>query len=119
DHLAPYAKKLVLEETRFSAEGLLDSAASLARALVSVPKKMDTILGRMERGEIAVRAPEVTRQVTHLEGAIRQVTGGLVFAALLLSGVQLYLANHQSCGEVLLVGAGLSLLWIILRGWIK
>jgi predicted unusual protein kinase regulating ubiquinone biosynthesis (AarF/ABC1/UbiB family) len=116
DHLVPYARKLIAEEGRAGGAALLEEIGALVRALVAVPKKLDTILDKMERGEIAVRAPEISRQVKGMDHAIRQVAGGIIFAALLLGGIQLFLAGYTPFGEILLAGSGLSLILTFLAG---
>jgi hypothetical protein len=68
----------------------------------------------MERGELDVRVPELTQGIARLERAIRRGVGGVVFAALLMSGVQLYLAGHGVFAAVLLACALISLAWMIL-----
>jgi predicted unusual protein kinase regulating ubiquinone biosynthesis (AarF/ABC1/UbiB family) len=116
DHLVPYAQKMVSEEARPGAEAILARVGELVRSLVAVPRKLDTILGKMERGEIAVRSPDVVQQVTHLERAIRQVTGGIIFTGLLLGGIQLFLAGMNAFAYLLLVSAAASLAWVIFSG---
>jgi predicted unusual protein kinase regulating ubiquinone biosynthesis (AarF/ABC1/UbiB family) len=114
EHLAPYARKLIAEEARHSRDNLLGELEKLARTALSAPQKVDAILGKLERGDVAVRAPEVSRQVQRLETAQRATTKGVVFAALLVSGVQLYLAGEAVFAWTLLAGAGASLLSLLL-----
>ena len=117
DHLAPYAQKMMAEEGRTAGlETILSELGTLARSLVVLPKKMDSLLGKLERGEVAVRAPEVSQQVSQLERAIRQLTAGIIFIGLLLGSIQLYLAQQRTFGGLLLAGAGLSLIWMVLNG---
>lgn len=113
EHLTPYAQKLIADEARNSPEFWLDELKTLGRSLLTVPIKMDAMLGKMERGEIAVQAPQVVEEVDHLERALRGVAGAVVFAALLLGGVLIHLAGPSILGDVLLWGAGLSLIWTI------
>jgi hypothetical protein len=68
----------------------------------------------MERGELDVRVPELTQGIVRLERAIRRGVGGVVFAALLMSGVQLYLAGHVVFAAGLLACALISLVWMVL-----
>ena len=116
EHMGPYAQKMIVEEARTERQNWLSELESLGRAFLSVPKKMDSILGKMERGEIAVSAPEVTQKVSQLERAVRQVAGGIIFMGLLLGGIQLYLGGQDLFGRILLAGAGLSLVWVIAYG---
>ena len=47
------------------------------------------------------------------ELAVRRMVGGVLFAALLVGGVQLYLAEQMLFGGALLAGAGLTLVWVM------
>lgn len=116
DHLAPFARKLIAEEARPAAENVLRELGDLARVLVAAPRRVDHVLEQIERGEVAVRAPEVTREVRQMERAIRQVAVGIIFAALLLGSVQLYLSSASPFWQVLLAGAVLSLVWVFVEG---
>jgi len=117
DHLAPFAQKLIADEVKMNREVWLDEFMNLAKALFSVPPKMQTILDRMDRGDIAVRTPEVTRQTQRLEGALHQVVAGIIFGALLLSGTQLLLEGKEILSYIFFTGAVISLLrlWQIAR----
>jgi predicted unusual protein kinase regulating ubiquinone biosynthesis (AarF/ABC1/UbiB family) len=114
ESLAPYARKLISEEASTGREYWLEEIRTLARSLLTVPVKMDRILSRIERGDVSVRAPEVSRQVNHLEAAIRRVTAAILFSALLLGGIQLYLGGQVAFGQILLAGAGVCLLGMLL-----
>jgi predicted unusual protein kinase regulating ubiquinone biosynthesis (AarF/ABC1/UbiB family) len=116
DQLVPYAQKLISEELH-GGQSLLAEAGNLLRALVSMPIKMDTMLGKMERGQIAVQTPEVSRQAKRLESDLHQINRSIVFAAIFLGGVQLYLAHAYPFGEILLGIAILGFLWGWIAGW--
>jgi predicted unusual protein kinase regulating ubiquinone biosynthesis (AarF/ABC1/UbiB family) len=116
DHLAPYALKLMAEESRSVPAIWLEEVEKLVRALIGIPRKMDSVLARIERGDIAVQTPDVVQQTRLLEAAIRQVTVGIIFAAFMLGGVQLYLGDQQTFGGILLFGAFTSLLWLLVIG---
>ncbi len=115
-HLAPYAQKLIADETRAAGRDFLEELRVMGRAFLGMPVKMDAILDKLERGEVAVRAPEVMRQVNRLEMAIYRLVAGVVFGSLLLGGVLLLMAGLPGLGYVMLGGALLSLLWILLAG---
>jgi hypothetical protein len=68
----------------------------------------------MERGELSVREPQLVAQVSRLERTISRLAGSLIFAVLMLGGIQLYLAGQDAFGAILLAGAGLSLGWMLL-----
>ena len=116
DHLAPYAQRLIADEIRSGHENWMLELGNLARTLVTVPQKVDSMLTRIERGEVAVRTPEMTPHIQRLERALRQVSGSIFFAALLMGSIQLYLGGQDSLSALLLAGAGLSILWMLLNG---
>ncbi|MBN1665721.1 MAG: AarF/ABC1/UbiB kinase family protein [Anaerolineales bacterium] len=113
--LAPFAERLIAEEAGKTWEVYLESLGNYARLLVQLPHRLDTSLKRLERGEIAVRTPGVDERLRRLERTNRRILNAIIFAALLLGGVQLYTAGNTVFSTFLLVGAGLVLLrtiWI-------
>jgi len=114
NHLAPFAEKLIAEEAVGNWEFWLDEAKSFLGSIVSLPVKMDRMLSRMDRGEVAVRAPEIVKQLKHLESTFHRITGGIVFAAFLLGGIQLYLSNYYTFAYILFAGAFISLVWVLI-----
>ena len=114
--IAPYAQKLIAEEAATGWEFWLGELETLARALLSLPKRTEAVLSQMERGELAVRIPQVVERLDRLEVTARRTVGGMIFAGLLVSGVQLYLAGQLVFGGVLLAGAALALGWVMLAG---
>ena len=115
DQLVPFAQKLISQEVR-TGETLMTEARNLVRTLVSIPLKMDNMLGKMGRGEMAVQIPDLSRQVKRLENNLRQINRSIVFAALFIGGIQLYLAHTYPFGELLLAFSILGLLWSWISG---
>jgi predicted unusual protein kinase regulating ubiquinone biosynthesis (AarF/ABC1/UbiB family) len=115
DQLVPYAKKLISEE--LGGETLWAEVRNVLRVLVSMPLKMESMLGKLDRGEIAVKTPQISREARRLEGNLRQINRSIVFAALFLGGIQLYLAHAYPFGEILLGVAILGFLSGWITGW--
>jgi hypothetical protein len=92
----------------------LDEPGSLARLLLGMPRRVDGLLGKVERGDLAVHDPQIVSRLDRLERTAGRLIGGLVFSALLLSGVQLYLAGQALFAWFLLAGAAITLGWVIL-----
>jgi predicted unusual protein kinase regulating ubiquinone biosynthesis (AarF/ABC1/UbiB family) len=115
-HLAPYARKLMIQEAKTGREAWLSELEKLARTLVALPLRTDQMLSRMERGELTVRNPELNQQVKRLESSMRQLVLGIVFTALLLGGVQLYLADETVFAAFLLIAALLVMLGLFGNG---
>ena len=87
DAVDPFARCLLngsgsgLTKT-FGAEAL-----SLARTVVGLPRRLDDLLSRIDRGEVIIRNPELEARVRALDSSVRRATSGLLFAALLLGGL--------------------------------
>ena len=112
--IAPYAQKLVRAETGSGWQFWLDEVIKTLTTLVSLPRKADNFIQRVEEGEIEVRTPELRRELHRLERSNRRIALAIVFAACLLGATQFYLA-----GDLLLAGslgglAALVLLWLLL-----
>jgi predicted unusual protein kinase regulating ubiquinone biosynthesis (AarF/ABC1/UbiB family) len=112
-HLAPYAKTLVAAEGQSTWDVLLDQLGDLAKELLALPAQTGRILTRMERGELNVNAPHVSRQMYHLETAVNRLLGGVLVAAFLFAGALLYHGGDRSLSYVFWGGSGLSLLWTV------
>ncbi len=112
--LAPFAQKLLTDEA--GGGGLnfwLKEAGSLAGTVIALPRQLEKVLGRIERGDLAVVAPRLEQRVTMLERGVQRLAPAVVFAALLLGGVQLTVAGQTTLGSAMLGAAGLALLWMI------
>jgi len=110
--MAPYAQKLVAEEGLSNWETWLDEIGNLFKELLALPSQTGRILSRLERGELSVNTPQVSRQIYHLESAINRLTGGIVFAAFLFGGVFLYRSGDVALGYLFWVLSILTLLWM-------
>ena len=113
EHLAPFAQKLVAAELSRGGMFWLNELGEILRRSINLPQRLNSMLIKMERGDLIVRQPELVNQVRHLEAAVSQVAVSVVFAALILSAVQLYLADEFILSAVLGAGAGASLLWLV------
>ncbi len=113
NQLAPYATKLVSQEVGSNWRVWLDEAGNILKELVAIPSKMGRVLSQIERGDLTVQVPTVSRQLTYLERAVNRLSGSLVFAAFLIGSVILYNAGKDLYAIILGGFAGVALLWII------
>ena len=111
--LEPFVQKLVADEAITGWRYWAAELETLVRVLITLPKRTDAMLSRMEAGKLEVRTPDLTRQMARVERSLGRVTGSIVFAALLLGGIQLYLAERPLPAAGLLASAGVVLIWII------
>ena len=110
--VTPYVRRLVEAEGGKGRGALLDETLSILRTLVSLPGRADTLLQRIEQGQLEVQMPEMRAQIEHVERKVNRLAGAVVFAALLIAAVQLYLAGAVGLAAAGAVGALLALLWI-------
>jgi predicted unusual protein kinase regulating ubiquinone biosynthesis (AarF/ABC1/UbiB family) len=113
--LAPYAKKLVAAEGLGSLDKLLEEIGKYARRLLALPSRAETLLGKLEKGELVTRDPQLAHQVERLEGAVKKAAWSIISAALLMGAVQSYLAGQVVLAAGLGFGAGLALLGVVWR----
>jgi predicted unusual protein kinase regulating ubiquinone biosynthesis (AarF/ABC1/UbiB family) len=93
-YLAPYAQKMIEAESGGTFQTILKEAGSIFQTLITLPKKAEHFIDRIEQGKLEVRLPEMREHFRKLERSQRKMANAVVFAAFLLSGVQLYL-SHQ------------------------
>jgi predicted unusual protein kinase regulating ubiquinone biosynthesis (AarF/ABC1/UbiB family) len=116
EHLAPYAGKLIAEEARNNREFWLEQVKVFVRTLLAYPARVEGVLGNFERGEIAVKTPDIARQASRIEAAIRQGVLSIVFSAFLLAGVLIYLLSTGYLWVFPLFAAVICILWIVALG---
>jgi predicted unusual protein kinase regulating ubiquinone biosynthesis (AarF/ABC1/UbiB family) len=111
--VAPFAQQLLADEAGSGLNFWLAEAGQWARTVVGLPGQLERALTRLERGQVSLGVPRVERQLAALNTGLRRVAAAVVFAGLLLAGVQLVLGGQVWPGGVLLGGAGLAALWML------
>lgn len=111
--LEPFAQTLIREQAGSNLNIYLDELKNIGRSLLSYPSRIDTLLTKMERGEMTVRAPHLEAPINRLQRAVTRLTAGIIFAALLLGGIQVYLAGDFILSGILFIISGIVLLWVL------
>ncbi|MCJ7658194.1 MAG: hypothetical protein MUO67_03485, partial [Anaerolineales bacterium] len=62
---------------------------------------------------MAVQTPQLEAPIKSLQRAVTRLTGGIIFAAILVGGIQVYLTGDVILGGVLLFSSGIVLLWVL------
>ena len=114
--LAPYTEKLMAEEGITGWRFWLKEAETMSLRLWAMPGRVESVLEKMERGDMSVRDPQLTEQMRRIERSIHRAAWALVFAALLMGGIQLFLTDHSILGWILMAGSGLVLLRMLFGG---
>jgi predicted unusual protein kinase regulating ubiquinone biosynthesis (AarF/ABC1/UbiB family) len=115
DSLRPYAERLVRSELTGNWDLWWQEIALLLKSLASLPRRLDGVLGQMERGELEVRAAGLDSRLAGVERNLRQMSAAVVFFALVTGGAQLLVAGLNLPGYILLGAALIPLLLIIFR----
>jgi predicted unusual protein kinase regulating ubiquinone biosynthesis (AarF/ABC1/UbiB family) len=110
DHISPFARKLIAEEAWSNREAWFSELLTMLRLLAGLPGRIDSVLTRVDRGEISVRNPDLELRMTRLESTFQQAVHAILFTAFLLSAVQLYLANQWYLALPLALGAIIALI---------
>jgi predicted unusual protein kinase regulating ubiquinone biosynthesis (AarF/ABC1/UbiB family) len=115
ESIRPYAEDLVKSELGGNWEMWWGEIEVLLRSLISLPRRLDGMLGQVERGELQVQAPGVESHLANIEKNLQGLTGAVLFAALFIGGMQLVLAGFSLPGFILLGSALIPLLVILFR----
>jgi predicted unusual protein kinase regulating ubiquinone biosynthesis (AarF/ABC1/UbiB family) len=110
--IAPYATKLVADEGISNWQTWLDEAGKIFQVLIGLPGRTDRVLTMIERGDLTIQTPQTNRQVMFLEQSVNRLSGGVVFAAMLVGGAILY-GSNELYGQMLMGASLLPLLWML------
>ena len=92
--LTPFAQKIIREEAVQGWDFWRGEIGDLSRSLFNIPRRLDSALGKIESGKMAVDTPTLNLQTARLERTGRRLISSVVFAVLFFSGIQLYLADQ-------------------------
>jgi predicted unusual protein kinase regulating ubiquinone biosynthesis (AarF/ABC1/UbiB family) len=117
--LQPFAEQLLSEEGGDWLNEIFGLLIEQARALSTLPTRVDATLAKIERGEVLVTmkvTPDLERQLKTLTRSVDRVVGAIIFAALALIGSMLYVSGERSIGAVAFGMALLLMVWVMWRG---
>jgi predicted unusual protein kinase regulating ubiquinone biosynthesis (AarF/ABC1/UbiB family) len=115
ENVRPYAEELVKNELTSNWEVWWEEIEVILRSLLSLPRRFDSMLSQVERGELRVQAPELEQHLGNIDKNLRGLTGAVLFAALFIGGMQLLLAGFSLPGFILIGSALISLIVILLK----
>ncbi len=116
ERLVPYAQKLIEKEATRRYQKWFEEVINLLQQLLTYPGRVNALLYRMEKGELEMKTPQLETRIDALETSINRLAGGAIFAAFLISGIQLLSAGQATFAIPLLSAACLTLLWLIFAG---
>ena len=113
NQISPYARKLIENETKAGIGDWLEELGSMLQNLIALPSQASRVLAQTEGGGLIVQSPQMSRDIRSITRSVDRLTGGLIFAGLLIGGVMLYNAGNIMYGQGMLGAASLSLLWVL------
>jgi predicted unusual protein kinase regulating ubiquinone biosynthesis (AarF/ABC1/UbiB family) len=113
DHLAPFAKRLIAQEVNEGGGRWLDEIGNLVRLTLGVPRKLDAVLTKIERGQLVVQSPDLSRQLAKIERNQGQLPWAFLCGTLFLTGAIFYTAGSQILTTLALIIASLMLVGLL------
>jgi predicted unusual protein kinase regulating ubiquinone biosynthesis (AarF/ABC1/UbiB family) len=114
----PFAEKLATEELRRDWRGLLREGLAQFQILLALPRRVDSVFAKAERGTLSVQAtlsPESRKLVQRLERSMHRLSWMVTSAALLIAGAMLHADTPgEPYGQWLVIAAGTVFLWGVL-----
>ena len=112
--LAPYAQKMIADEMTHGMGFWLEEFGAYAKLVLTLPQRLDSTLHKIERGDLSVKTPDIYRELSRLRRSNQQISIAIVFAALSLAGVQLYLADESLFASIFVFGAVITFVRFLL-----
>lgn len=115
DHIGPFSQKIILEETRHDWNYWIKEAGDIAKKFITLPIRADSLISRIERGEINVRAPHLSNDIRRLEKTVTKAIATVIFAVFVLAYLQLLAMGRDTFSIIAGVAAIATLLYIIFK----
>jgi predicted unusual protein kinase regulating ubiquinone biosynthesis (AarF/ABC1/UbiB family) len=112
DAVDPFARTVLSGGAQGFIRDLPQQALGFATTLARLPARVDDLTSRIDRGQLAVRTPELDRRVRSLDRTASRLVSAVVFAALLLAGVLLR-PSDAVLSWVLMGASALPLLHVV------
>ena len=112
DAIDPFARTVLSGSGEGFVRDLGQRAVEFATTMARLPRRFDELATRIDRGQVAVRTPELDRRLRSLDRSLSRVASGIVFAGLLVAGVLLR-PTDDVLGWVLMGASALPLLHVV------
>ena len=112
DAVDPFARTVLSGGAAGFVRDLPQQALGFATTLARLPARVDELTARIDRGEVAVRTPDLDRRVRSLDRSVSRLVSAVVFAGLLVAGVLLR-PTDEVLGWVLMGASAVPLLHVM------
>ena len=115
DTVEPYAAQLLRDEGGNVVRDFGKEALEVAAIAFGLPKRLDSLVTRVEEGRLAITTPKLDQRVGRLERTARRLMSALLFGALLFSGATVR-TDDLWLGNVLMIASAIPLLHTLFAG---
>ena len=112
DAVDPFARTLLSSSGRGALRDVPQQALGFATTVARLPRRVDDLISRIDRGQISMRTPDVDRRLRSMERTLGRLVSAIVFAALLFAGVLLR-PTDPVLGWVLMIASAVPLLHVL------
>lgn len=118
DAVDPFARSLVNGSGSGAIKRLGKDVFETLTTLSRLPARVESLVSRMERGELVLRNPELERRIRSLDSSLRRAAAAIVFAGLCIAGV-LTAPSNQALGFSLIGVSVLPMLYALGLGRLR
>ena len=112
DAVDPFARSLLNGSGTGTIRRLGKDLYANLLTLSRLPGRLEQLVGRVERGDLVVRNPELERRLRVLDSSVRRASSSVVFAAMVVAGV-IVLPSNNTLGYALLGVSVLPMLYAL------
>lgn len=112
DAVDPFARTVLRSGGTGAIRDLPQQALALGTTLARLPRRLDELATRLERGQLAVRTPDLDARMRSVERGITRVVSAVLFGALLVAGVLLR-PSDEVLGWVLMGASAIPLVHVL------
>lgn len=115
-----YAKRFAREEVAGEWQGLWEELFMIGKYFRTIPGELESVLTRAKQGALTVQvslSPQTRRSIRHIDLSVKRFAWMVITAALLISGVNLHIAEKgYPFGVALIALSIVSFLWGMRKG---
>ena len=115
DSVEPYAQQLIRDERGNVVQDVAQQALEIAGIAWRLPKRLDSLVTRVEEGDVAVSTPRLEQRVGRVEKAVRRLAAAVVFGGVVIAGAIVH-TTDEVLGTVLLVASLIPLAFTLFTG---
>lgn len=115
DAVNPFARTVLSSSGTGAIRDFPKQAVSYANTLARLPRRLDELATRLDRGQVAIRTPDIDRRLGSIQRSLSRLASAIVFAALLVGGVLIH--NEVMVLSWVLIGASAVPLVHVMAMW--